>query len=397
MPRITDVCSYIHRNEPPIRSLYLSYRLTVSPQFCGVELCYDHTALHESNYDIIEFSKENIWSQIGQAIGRNPTLSSFSTFGGFRAHINHTTAQTLAAIYDGLKENRSIQELTLALLPNEAPIFDLHYFVRNNHSLKSITLSSPFENQVQQEQTDMITEAVDSCSLNSLDISECCFGNDGSQEQILYVCQRVRKLKVTCKTDDACNAVAALLRDPRAVLNKLELVGDLPNDSNGMTTILSCLSQNNKLQGLDLLSVGTDNEPVLNIIGTQLCDTSSIESIQNSNHFLKRIRLSKNTRLPEFIQDCLELNKNENKHRVIRQKIAKHFFIGEFNMSPLANMHISLFPRVMSMINESHRQSAVFRMLKSIPDLCKGFDKDVGQEYEHKQSNCTPLKRKKKD
>ena len=393
MPRIADVGNCIHRNEPHITSLYLSCRLTVHPQFCGVELRYDHQESIESNYDIIEFSHQDTWRQIGQAIGSNPTLVYLTTFGGLRGNVDHTTARSLAAVYEGMKESKSVQHLQFALLPNEAPIFDLHYFVRNNPSLKSITMDSPFENPMQTEQSDMIRMAVDNCALNSLDISTSCFANDGSQEQIISVCQRVKRLKISCNTDATCDALATLLQDRTAVLNKLEVVGGL-SDCNGLSAILTSLSQNTKLKGLELLNVGIDNEQVLNQIGVQLCDTSSIESIHNSNHTLLRVKLRTRRPLPEFIQVCLKLNKNKNKLEVIRQKIAKHYFKGDFDVSPLAIMHTSLLPRVMRMVDETHRQSAIFRLLKSIPALFSGFskDNDVEMVFEHSQHSSKKQK-----
>ena len=50
-----------------------------------------------------------------------------------------------------------------------------------------------------------------------------------------------------------------------------------------------------------------------------LCDISSIESISNSNHTLECIDVFRNT-LSTLTEQCLELNKNIDKAKVIRNK-----------------------------------------------------------------------------
>eukprot|EP00956_Cyclotella_meneghiniana_P011208 scaffold15731_cov38-Cyclotella_meneghiniana.AAC.2 len=72
------------------------------------------------------------------------------------------------------------------------------------------------------------------------------------------------------------------------------------------------------------------------------------------------------------IKDCLALNRISNKNKVIREKIARYYFVGDFDISPFAGLPISVVPSVLGMIKgvKRARQSAIFRLLKSIPDLC---------------------------
>ena len=67
-----------------------------------------------------------------------------------------------------------------------------------------------------------------------------------------------------------------------------------------------------------------------------------------------------------------KLNRIENKEKVIREKIARYYFVGDFDVSPLASLPVSAVPSVLGMIKgkKLDRQSAIFRLLKSIPDLC---------------------------
>ena len=120
-----------------------------------------------------------------------------------------------------------------------------------------------------------------------------------------------------------------------------------------------------------------------------LCDSSSIENILNSNHTLTEIpdwevlgesELSESESVFQFkcehdiiVANCLELNENMDKDKVIREKIARYYFVGDFDVSPLARLPVSVVPSVLGMINDDdalYCQSAIFRLLKSIPDLC---------------------------
>ena len=72
-----------------------------------------------------------------------------------------------------------------------------------------------------------------------------------------------------------------------------------------------------------------------------LCDTTSIEHIYNSNHTLEIMENYLSERAPEFlIHNLLELNTNKKKEKVIQTKIARYFFIGDFDLSPFLNMNV---------------------------------------------------------
>ena len=116
---------------------------------------------------------------------------------------------------------------------------------------------------------------------------------------------------------------------------------------------------------------------------TLLCDTTSIESICLSNHTLIELQpfLESEVRFDVFseqevkfgiIVDSLRLNRNSNKNRVIREKISRYYFVGNFDVSPFVKLPVSVVPSVLGMIKgkKLDRQSAIFRLLKSIPDLC---------------------------
>lgn len=121
-----------------------------------------------------------------------------------------------------------------------------------------------------------------------------------------------------------------------------------------------------------------------------LCDISSIESIHNSNHTLHRLRVY-GTRESTFEMRCLQLNENTDKAKVIRDKILRFYFVGEFDVASFSNMAVSVLPEVMSQIKGYWRSegkdihSAVYRLLKCIPELCNVSERASSHQYENKR------------
>jgi hypothetical protein len=67
---------------------------------------------------------------------------------------------------------------------------------------------------------------------------------------------------------------------------------------------------------------------------------------------------------------CLEFNReHHDKAKVIRDKILRFYFVGEFDVSPFVGMPLSVFPRIMSQI-KGDKQSAIYGLLQCIPQLC---------------------------
>ena len=369
MSKIHKICNNIERNDPAIRTIYLSYRAGHQP--AGViQLSFTDLTEDQNKCDVIEFNDDTMWRHIGRAVGNNATLSNFMFFGGHGGEVTHETARCIEAFYEGLMQSKSIRDLYLCFLPG-APIFDLEYFARNNKKFKSLTLIT-FGN-IQLAQSETIVRMLERTRLDNLDLSSYDGGNDGLLDRIISICHRVKRLNVACKTDTEYAALALLVRDKSTILNKLELQGTSPYK---ISQVIDGLAGNKKMTDL-LLQVDCDRE-LMDRISRLLCNTSSIESIINSNHTLKKVKI-KSYPLPEMVIDCLKLNKNKEKQDVIRQKIIMYYFKGEFEVAPFACMNISLLPKVMSIVGEDSKdqQSAIFRLLKTIPSLCnRGSRKD---------------------
>jgi hypothetical protein len=206
-----------------------------------------------------------------------------------------------------------------------------------------------------------------------LDIKECDFANDGSLEQILLACTMVERMDVRCKFISQYSALLALFQD---LANNLEIlllyVDDSGPDSHEIARVISTsLANNNELKSLNLnwqreKMTLFSNGSFHNL----LCDPTSIQSIKNSNHTLEEISAGSH-RSPSLVTEYLELNAEEDKTQVVRNKILKHYFVNDFDVTPFTNMPVSVVPEMISQIRSDTKQSAIFSLFKCIPELSK--------------------------
>ena len=113
-----------------------------------------------------------------------------------------------------------------------------------------------------------------------------------------------------------------------------------------------------------------------------LCDTSSLEAANKSNHVLVRLwRLSiGTTRLPDDVLSSLKANGETNKTNTIRKKIVCIYLRGNFDVSSFREMNIGTLLLVLGQIGKEYlshqtgvrrrRSSALYRILRNIPELC---------------------------
>eukprot|EP00956_Cyclotella_meneghiniana_P036578 scaffold127602_cov60-Cyclotella_meneghiniana.AAC.1 len=300
------------------------------------------------SYDL----SDNIeWEQIGQSIGRSTMLRQLRfRLGSVLAADDFPPqwASSIAAFFNGLKHNTSLEFLDMAFSPRIGiPDFDLGHFVANNKRLQDLVVLS--REPLLSDQGRMIASSIGtSSSLKKLDLSSALFEHADSFRQIVSACSNIEELYSECNRIYQCNAIADLLRNPETKLNRLLLAG-VPAGG-GMPVIAVGLKVNKSLKKLQL-EPGTSLDIMKNILEPALCDASSIESIQNSNHTLESIAIGLyEMLLSEIEQDCLKLNKIEDKDQVIRQKTAKYYFIGDYDVSPFAAMPLSAMPKVISTI-----------------------------------------------
>lgn len=137
--------------------------------------------------------------------------------------------------------------------------------------------------------------------------------------------------------------------------------------------IISSMAGNKHLERLSF-SCSTPDSYGSDIIDELLCDASSIESISNSNHTLESIYVS-GFNTSTFAIKCLKLYRNMEKTKVIRGKILQFYFVGKFDLSPFVDKPLSVLAEVIGQIEGHEKQSAMYRFLQCIPELCNVSDR----------------------
>jgi len=346
---------------------------------------YDEMIVRGDNVEVLLDLSDNIkWEQIGQSIGRSTVLRELAF--EFPDDMPPQWASSIETFFNAVKHNTYLERLKMDFSPrNGFPDFDLEYFVANNTQLKSLSISSRLP--LLSDQGRMIASSIGtSSSLKQLYIRFAEFEHAYSFRQIVSACSDIEELFCECNHIDKCNAIADLLRNPAAKLKGLDIYMDRKIAERGMAVIAEGLKVNKSLKelALDVNFFHYFPDEWKKSLGRALCDSSSIESIQNSNHTLESIAyglFGDETCPSEFVQDCLKLNEHEDKEQVIRQKIAKYYFVGGYDVSPFAAMPLSAMPKVISTIggDANNQCSAIFRMLKTIFRMLKTIPEYVNE------------------
>ena len=118
-----------------------------------------------------------------------------------------------------------------------------------------------------------------------------------------------------------------------------------------------------------------------------LCNKTDIESICSSNHKLQKVYSLANA--PSDLVLCLELNKNEDKAEVVRQKIIKyHFLDGESNIDKFVSMELTELPQAISWVGRNNTgASLLYKLCKSIPTLFDSESKAKAAECRKRKSD----------
>lgn len=350
-----------------------------------------------------------LWRRLGEAVGHSTALQVLRTkiVRPIRT-VEPSIAQSIGAFYQGAARNMSVKTFRLCPLPGDlVPMFELNYIAQNNPSLEDLIIRSPGDEMLSSDQSLAILEAVRRTS--TLDTLWIGMLNGDSDiriiNHIVSACFRVEDLTVMVGGASLPYiGLAHLLRNNRATsLKEVTLYCDdgrlnrvTDSEIIEISNIATSLRTNTTLKKLHSDSFRCVN---LASFGRILCDPTSIESIISSNHTLLELMGSgccttfvtdytSNLTLLEscgycckFIQDCLHLNNCIKKHIVIRQKIARYYFKGNFDVSPFVDMSIKLLPDVIGNVigmiegDEKNRCSAIFRLLKNIPALSNVSDR----------------------
>ena len=376
MSDLSAACEAIEANNPPIKSL------EIKCYFCQATLIIKRAG---SSGGSTRFQycalvgAADLWRRLGVAIGNNTSLQTIEAASG--------AVQSFTVMYEGILANTSIKRVNLCF-SRTVPMFDIARFAQHNSNLREIVLKS-FD-AMRSEESLAILNAVQNCSgLRTLIVSSFDFRTDAETVgNIISACTKVKKLEIEGHGTFPYRPLVSLIENPRSALTNFHIKGNLfrarrqidvnviaANEENA--AIAASLARNKKIYKMIssscLIGDMTPFEPLL-------CDTSSIESIINSNHVLWDLWFAENK--VRNAKELLKLNKNKDTAQVIRQKIARYYFEGEFDVTPFIQMPVSLIPNVMAMVQresqepgiyyknvDTYLRSAIFRMLKNIPDL----------------------------
>ena len=75
---------------------------------------------------------------------------------------------------------------------------------------------------------------------------------------------------------------------------------------------------------------------------------------------------------------------------MIRDKILQFYFVGDFDVSPFVDMPLSVLPEVMGQIEASEKQSAIYRLLHSTPELCNVSGRKSAEGPGNKRQKILP-------
>jgi hypothetical protein len=298
------------------------------------------------------------------------------------------TPEYYEAFLGELKNNKTIKDLRLRLDHQIISTF-LGYFLQNNSKMRepeSKCEISFFGDFLTLEQITVLATVLRDARLWHLDLKGLSWFEleDGSFEQIVSACLGVNKLDVESSTNSHFTAVASLLRDPMSMLTyiKMDRCRYIPDDFDGtmaLREIAESLAGNTRLKTIklpdDISFYGSES---VDEIDNLLCDSSTLEKIRSSNHTLEKIiyrdqvdQVSVEANISTRSRECLVLNRNTDKNKVIQNKVMQFYFVGHFDPAPFANMPLRVLPTVMSLGKEaSNKQTALFELLRTIPDLC---------------------------
>ena len=313
---------------------------------------------------------------------------------------NAPSYQRLQSIYRGIESNTSIKTLTLDLesigIPRNESFSLLNFqnaqFISNLNDFRILNINSVTLND---DDSTVIAQALAGMlSLVSLNIRYLATRASAFRTIISACPLSVEWLYISCDTAEHCSILASFLQSNHLMVSHLNVTKKDSIDVEEDSLDSSKLSEQEASMIIDGLKNGNTCLETLYIFcckgdtfftsaQTLLCDTTSIESICLSNHTLIELQpfLESEVRFDVFseqevkfgiIVDSLRLNRNSNKNRVIREKISRYYFVGNFDVSPFVKLPVSVVPYVLGMIKgkKLDRQSAIFRLLKSIPDLC---------------------------
>ena len=302
-------------------------------------------------------TNSNDYARLGEAIAMNTHLT--------KLHVNDETILDVSergfhGFYDGLKRNSSIIDVSLWCDCDliGSVYHDILKAYQNQENICRLTHLRIDSANLQNGGEHLIVSTLQRCT-NLKDI--CLFCCNVTDEKLVViveavrVCRSLEKLELSTtysigSTLHSCEILAGLLTDTNCNLESLALRNN-EIDNEGVTVIANSLSNNTKLQNLDLYNNHFDTTTSFSRL---VCDTSSINSTYYSNHTL--VGLGRYLSIDPHLKTLLEMNTGTNKRHVAMKKILR------------SHPNIDMAPLFTLCLEEGERN------LKALPYVIDWFD-----------------------
>jgi len=185
-------------------------------------------------------------------------------------------------------------------------------------------------------------------------------------------------------TPNGWQSFAQLLQSPNCTLERLELTDNNVNDDT-VVSFSNALAHNKILRRLicDDCYDEDNNELIIErgyeAVSALVCNETSIMDTYNSNHTFQYFYCEYSSDFPHDLNDYLELNQNEDKAEVARQKILQTHFSDASNIQELLDMELEVMPTAIAWVGKSARVcwsgtsvsglSLLYNLMRRLPDL----------------------------
>jgi len=324
-------------------------------------------------------------SSIGTLKSLDLYYNNIITPSGWRSFFNSVQSRGIQLVKLDISENKIGNEGAAAL----------GSLLGSMSSLKTLDLTDisgddPNGITTQGWQTLFTTLNVSNLDLADLNLGSNSIDDEGIQLLVPLVSRMnsLKRLGLNCNeraTPTGWRALSAFLQSPNFALQELHLFECKLNDD-AIIRFAELLANNKTLKSLSIDGcIDEDDIPLITERGWEalsnlVCDETSIMNTYNSNHILHDVYDDFPDELTGNLESCLNLNRNEDKTEVARQKILQtHFSDNTPNMQEFLGMELEMMPSAMAWIGRpTHANwkgthvsglSLMFNLMRRLPDL----------------------------
>lgn len=346
-------------------------KLDISGSYCTTEGAVvlllkglvSNKSLKSMILDAQDFTKAELWADLSVSLRTHDSLLEELSLGDCK--IND---EGMAAIFGTLAGNKVMKKLNLKRISSMSPLgwSDSFSLLKNaGCNFRDVDLSS---NNIDDVGAEVLTEVlVSMTSLDRLDLRYCRSVSPAGWQSLLSVLQQ-----------PGCN------------LRKL-IIGSMDDDTT--VAFANAFANNTSLE-----EFGVDEEDITarrwNSLCRSLCDITSIMSTFSSNHTLRKICIwdedgeAYDIVMPEDLISLLEMNKDDDKAAVAREKIILHHFSDQSanNLELFYDMKMACVPYAIGWIGRNDLGfHLMYNFVRGRPSLFERYDNSKVRRIKRKQ------------